>query len=179
MRSVTLATEGNGSCLSYCSRARSVWSALPNGCPGLSRRHAGTSLLQSVLMECVMRRMIIGVAAIMLMIASADAQNPSPDELAARNVQRRAVEAMIWAMPAVNADLMLQAMLGSTKAKVNEIVYWSRPVNWKNQTLTPNPDAIYLMSFWNVKEGPIVIEIPPAQDGSIAGNIVTAWQMPL
>jgi hypothetical protein len=115
----------------------------------------------------------------MLMIASADAKNPSPDELAARNVQRRAVEAMIWAMPAVNADLMLQAMLGSTKAKVNEIVYWSRPVNWKNQTLTPNPDAIYLMSFWNVKEGPIVIEIPPAQDGSIAGNIVTAWQMPL
>jgi hypothetical protein len=89
------------------------------------------------------------------------------------------VEAMIWAMPAVNADLMLQAMLSSTKAKVNEIVYWSRPVNWKNQTLTPNPDSIYFMSFWNVKDGPLVIEIPPAQGGAIAGNIVTAWQMPL
>jgi hypothetical protein len=30
-----------------------------------------------------------------------------------------------------------------------------------------------------VKDGPIVIEVPPAQGGSIAGNIVTAWQMPL
>ena len=126
-----------------------------------------------------MRRAIIGAISALLMTATAQAQSLSPDELAARNVQRRAVEAMIWAMPAVNTDLMLQTMLASTKAKVNEIVYWSKPVNWKNQTLTPNPDAIYLMSFWNVKDGPIVIEIPPAQGGSIAGNIVTAWQMPL
>jgi hypothetical protein len=129
-------------------------------------------------MEAIMRRTIVGAIAVMLMTASAYAQS-SPDDLNARNIQRRAVEAMIWAMPAVNTDLMLQAMLASTTAKVNEIVYWSKPVNWKNQTLTPNPDAIYLMSFWNVKDGPIVIEIPPAQGGSIAGNIVTAWQMPL
>ncbi|WP_249142957.1 DUF1254 domain-containing protein [Bradyrhizobium liaoningense] len=126
-----------------------------------------------------MRRAIAGVIAALSMTASAYAQSLSPDDIAARNIQRRAVEAMIWGMPAVNADLMLQTMLKTTKAKVNEIVYWSRPVNWKNQTLTPNPDAIYLMSFWNVKDGPVVIEIPPAQGGSIAGNIVTAWQMPL
>ncbi|OKO74561.1 DUF1254 domain-containing protein [Bradyrhizobium sp. AS23.2] len=125
-----------------------------------------------------MRRAIATIVAL-LMTASAQAQGPSPDDLAARNIQRRAVEAMIWAMPAVNTDLMLQAMLGSTKAKVNEIVYWSKPANWKNQTLTPNPDSIYFMSFWNVKDGPMVLEIPPAQGGSIAGNIVTAWQMPL
>ena len=94
-------------------------------------------------------------------------------------IARRAVEAVIWGMPAVNADLMLQTMLKATPARVNEIVYWSKPANWKNQTLTPNPDAIYFMSFWNVKEGPIVIEVPPAVGGSIAGNIVDAWQMPL
>ncbi|WP_234682798.1 DUF1254 domain-containing protein [Bradyrhizobium monzae] len=126
-----------------------------------------------------MKQIIAGVVALMLTAANAEAQNPSPDEIAARNIQRRAVEAMIWAMPAVNTDLMLQAMLTSAKAKVNEIVFWSKPVNWKNQTLTPNPDSIYFMSFWNVKDGPIVLEIPPAQDGAIAGNIVTAWQMPL
>jgi hypothetical protein len=130
-------------------------------------------------MEVVMRRAIAGVAVLALMTTGVQAQTTSPDDLAARNIQRRAVEAMIWAMPAVNADLMLQTMLGSTKAKVNEIVYWSKPVNWKNQTLTPNPDSIYFMSFWNVKDGPIVLEIPPAQGGAIAGNIVTAWQMPL
>ncbi|WP_415025538.1 DUF1254 domain-containing protein [Bradyrhizobium sp.] len=125
-----------------------------------------------------MKRGVFGALALMLWIASAEAQ-ATPDDLAARDLHRRAVEAMIWAMPAVNTDLMLQAMLATTKAGVNEVVYWSKPVNWKNQTLTPNPDSIYFMSFWNVKDGPIVIDIPPAQGGSIAGNIVTAWQMPL
>ena len=105
-----------------------------------------------------MRRAIIGAIAALLMTVTAHAQSFSPDELAARNIQRRAVEAMIWAMPAVNTDLMLQTMLEDDQGEANEIVYWSKPVNWKNQTLTPNPDAIYLMSFWNVKDGPIVIE---------------------
>ncbi|MEN7528144.1 MULTISPECIES: DUF1254 domain-containing protein [unclassified Cupriavidus] len=95
-------------------------------------------------------------------------------------VQRRAVEAVIWGMPAVNTELMVQAMLRSTSAKENEIVYWSEPVNWKNQTLTPNPDSIYFMSFVNTKvSGPLVIDIPPAEGGSLAANIVTTWQMPL
>jgi hypothetical protein len=122
---------------------------------------------------------MLAALAVMLSVPAAPAQSQSTDDLAGRNVERRAVEAVIWAMPAVNTDLMLQAMLKSTNAKVNEVVYWSKPVNWKNQTLTPNPDSIYFMSFWNVKDGPIVIDIPPAQGGSIAANIVTAWQMPL
>jgi hypothetical protein len=126
-----------------------------------------------------MKKIINGTLALLLMIVSASAQTLSGNDLEHRSIERRAVEAMIWAMPAVNTDLMLQAMLSSTNAKVNEIVYWSKPANWKNQTLTPNPDSIYFMSFWNVKDGPLVIEIPPAQGGSIAGNIVTAWQMPL
>lgn len=109
----------------------------------------------------------------------AHAQTAPADDLARRGVERRAVEAMIWAMPAVNTDLMLQEAIAKTKAKPNDIVFWSQPVNWKNQTLTPNPDSIYFMSFWNVKDGPVVIEVPPAKGGSIAGNIVTIWQMPL
>lgn len=107
------------------------------------------------------------------------AHDPAADDLQRSRVASRAVEAVIWGMPAVNTDLMLQEMLSETKAKENQIVFWSKPVNWKNQTLTPNPDSIYFMSFWNVKDGPVVVEIPPATGGSIAGNIVTAWQMPL
>lgn len=101
------------------------------------------------------------------------------DDLARRSIQRRAVEAVIWGMPAVNADLMIQAMLATSAAKPNDVIFWSRPVNDRNQTLTPNPDSIYFMSFWNVKDGPVVIDIPPADGGSIAGNIVDTWQMPL
>jgi hypothetical protein len=111
----------------------------------------------------------------------AQAQNPSADELARRNIERRAVEAVIWGMPAVNTDLMLQEMLTKTAGKVNQIVYWGRPLDWRNQTLTPNPDAIYLMAFFNTKDaGPIVIDVPPGDaSGSLNGNIVTVWQTAL
>lgn len=124
-----------------------------------------------------MTRLLLTV--LMLCALATNTEAASSNDLARRAIERRAVEAVIWGMPAVNADLMLQEMLRKTTAKVNEIVYWSRPANWKNQTLTPNPDSIYFMSFWNVKEGAIVVEIPAADGGSIAGNIVNAWQMPL
>ncbi len=126
-----------------------------------------------------MRRLPFLLAAAAISLAPAHVWALTAQELRDRSVERRAVEAVIWGMPAVNADLMLQEMLSKTKAKVNEVVYWSRPVNWQNQTLTPNPDSIYLMSFWNVKDGPLVIDVPPAEGGSFAGNIVNAWQMPL
>ena len=104
----------------------------------------------------------------------------SSDDLARRIIERRAVEAVIWGMPAVNTDLMLQEMLTKTGGRVNQIVYWSRPLDWRNQTLTPNPDSIYFMAFFDTKEaGPIVLEIPPADGGSFAGNIVTFWQASL
>lgn len=96
-------------------------------------------------------------------------------------VHRRAIEAVNRGMSAVNTDLMLQEMLNKTSGKVNQVVYWSRPLDWRNQTLTPNPDAIYLQAFFNTRVfGPIVLEIPAAgDDGSINGNIVDVWQVPL
>ena len=77
-------------------------------------------------------------------------------------------------MPAVNFDRMYQAMVRDAKAGEgsNKIVYWPRPSTWKNQTLTPNPDTIYLMLFFNTKDvGPVVLEIPPADSGSITGSV--------
>ena len=92
------------------------------------------------------------------------AENFSAEDLNRRAIERRAVEAVIWGMPAVNAELMFQAM-NDAKANFNQVVYWSRPVNWKDQTLTPNPDTIYLIRSYNTKDvGPMVLEIPPASD---------------
>jgi hypothetical protein len=109
------------------------------------------------------------------------AQTWTPEQLTQRTIERRAIEAMNWGMSAVNTDLMLQEMLNKTSGKVNQIVFWSRPLDWRNQTLTPNPDAIYLMMFFNTKDaGPVVLEIPPAgSDGSLNGNIVDFWQVAL
>src|SRR6476646_3326706 len=103
------------------------------------------------------------------------AQDYSAEELARRTLKRRAVEAVIWGMPAVNFDLMHQAFVG-VKGGPNQIAYWSRPLDWKNQTLTPNPDTIYFMPFYNTKDGPVVLEIPPSDEGSITGSIDDGWQ---
>jgi hypothetical protein len=114
------------------------------------------------------------------MVVESRVDRLSASELAERTVHRRAVEAVVWGMPAVNTDLMYQAMVREVKGDWNQIVYWSRLLDWKNQTLTPNPDAIYLMPFFNTAEaGPVVLEIPPADEGSITGSIMDCWQTPL
>ena len=101
----------------------------------------------------------------------------SATDVANSVVHSRAVQAVIWGMPAVNYDRMYQAMVSQTHGDFNQIVYWSKLPSWKNQTLTPNPDAIYVMPFFNTKDvGPVVLEIPPADGGVIVGSIDDAWQ---
>jgi len=103
----------------------------------------------------------------------------SAEDLMRRLTERRAFEAVIWGMPAVNFDLLYRAMV-SAKGGWNQIVYWSRLPDWKNQTLTPNPDVIYVFPFFDTKDvGPMVMEIPPAEGGSITGSIDDAWQSAL
>ena len=129
----------------------------------------------------VMQRITALAVAVTLVSTAAVGQNFSPEDLARRTIERRAIEAANWGMAAVNTDLMLQEMLSKTAGKVNEVLYWSRPLDWHNQTLTPNPDAIYLMAFFNTRDaGPIVLDIPPAgAEGSLNANIVDIWQVPL
>jgi hypothetical protein len=131
-----------------------------------------------------MRRFLIA-SALMCVAVQAHAQgylrNYSRDELDRRTIERRATEAVIWGIPAVNYDLMLREMFNKTEGKVNQVLYWGQPIDWHNQTLMPNPDSIHFMVFFNTMYGgPVVIEIPAASDaGSIAGNIVNVWQTPL
>jgi len=107
---------------------------------------------------------------------AAPPQGFSAPELQRRSVERRAVEAVLWGMPAVNYERMLQAAAANGGA-LNQVVYWSRPVNAKNQTLTPNPDTIYLNPFYDTSKGPVVVEIPPADaDHVIVGTFDASWQ---
>jgi hypothetical protein len=66
---------------------------------------------------------ILRALALMCGAASVQAQGFSADDLARRTIERRAVEAVIWGMPAVNYDLMLQEMRTKTAGKVNQVIY--------------------------------------------------------
>src|SRR6476620_10389307 len=91
----------------------------------------------------------------------------TPAELDERMLHRRAIEAVIWGMPAVNYDRMYQAAVREANGDFNQIIYWSRLPDWKIQTLTTNPDSIYLSPFINTKDiGPVVLY----RDGWIAGT---------
>jgi hypothetical protein len=129
----------------------------------------------------MLMKFVLAAGVLLASVATcAVAQTFSADELTRRATERRAVEAVIWGMPAVNYDLMRQEMLSKTPGKVGQVIYWGRPLDWRNQTLTPNPDALYFMVFVNTKDGPVVLDLPPGDaNGSFNGNIVTVWQMPL
>jgi hypothetical protein len=124
--------------------------------------------------------LLLPPAAALAVRRQAAAQVPPPQaDVARRAVARRAVEAVIWGMPAVNFELLFQAARGAGM-EANQVIYWSRPLTWKNQTLTPNPDTIYVMPFYDTKDvGPVVLEIPPAGEGSITGSIDDGWQTAL
>src|SRR5262245_43748536 len=83
------------------------------------------------------------------------AESFSAEDMNRRAIERRAVEAVIWGMPAVNFERRLQAAIQNGGA-ANQVIYWSRPVNSKNQTLTPNPDTIYFNPFYDTTNGPMV-----------------------
>ncbi len=84
-----------------------------------------------------MVRTILAALALVFTAPLAQAQDLTPEELHDCAIHRRAVEAVTWGMPAVDFDRMLQAAIAN-----GAVIYWSRPVNWQNQTLTPNPDTI-------------------------------------
>ncbi|WP_274627476.1 DUF1254 domain-containing protein [Arvimicrobium flavum] len=128
-----------------------------------------------------MIRMALAFAVALMSAGTALAQDArSADELSQRFVHSRAAEAVIWGMPAVNMLLMYDQML-KAGGKPGEIIYWGKPLDWRNQTLTPNPDTLYFMGFYDTKaDGAMVVEIPPAgDDGSLNGNFVTLWQTSL
>ena len=82
-------------------------------------------------------------------------------------------------MPIVSVYAMRQAFFRDAKANYNDIVFWSKPSDWKNQTTTPNASALYVYFNFNTKEGPVVVEIPAVVRAGLFGTLLDAWQVPL
>ena len=92
--------------------------------------------------------------------ATACMKKPNPEEAMARH--QDAVDAAIWGTPIVSFDAMRQAFFRDAQAQYNDILYLSRPADWKLQITTPNASTHYVFFHFNLKDGPVVLEIPPA-----------------
>lgn len=93
--------------------------------------------------------------------------------------QQLAAEAAVWGMPIVSVDAMREAFFRDAGAAYNDIVFWSRPADWKNQTTTPNSSSLYVYFNFNLKDGPVALDLPAAEGAGIFGSVLDAWQVPL
>jgi len=96
-----------------------------------------------------------------------------------RMLYHRSIDAAVWAMPLMNFKFYRDA-LADAGVGPNDIGYFTKLQNWKFQTATPNNTTPYILTYWNMEDGPIVIEMPPSTtDVGIFGTVMDAWQRPI
>jgi hypothetical protein len=83
-------------------------------------------------------------------------------------------------MPLMNFKAMRDGHKRDAGIGYNVVAYNSKVQDWRLQITTPNNTTPYVMAFWNVEDGPVVIEIPATAEGvGLFGVIMDSWQRPL
>ena len=86
---------------------------------------------------------------------------------------QRAVQAYLWALPAVNVFAMKESSERAFGKGYNVLPVFKKRLNAKTQVTTPNSDVIYAMGYLDLKaDGPLVIEVPP----KLQGILDSFWQ---
>jgi len=128
----------------------------------------------------MMKSRSIIIITITLLLVNCTSQSKAQEQnLHDEMTEYRSVEALVWAMPLLNFK---QFRDGHKELGVNynDVAYHSKIQDWKFQTATPNNTTPYVNFFWNIQDGPIVVEIPPSSDGvGIFGTLMDAWQRPI
>src|SRR5210317_2283721 len=125
----------------------------------------------------------VRIAALLLLVFSysayAEKFDPSDASVDERMVYHRAIDAAVWAMPLMNFKFYRDALMNAGVGP-NDVGYFSKLQDWRFQTATPNNTTPYIMNYWTIEDGPVVVEIPPAMEGvAVFCTIMDAWQRPL
>ena len=120
---------------------------------------------------------LFSAALILLTIAFTPAFAQQPNE---KMLHRRAVEAAIWGMPAVSMRSAINATRRDIGGDWNDVVYFSKPMVSRHGFLTANNQVPYVISSINTKDGPMVVDVPPASEKTkYFGSFIDAWQLPI
>jgi len=93
---------------------------------------------------------------------------------------QRACQAAIWAMPAVSTWDIANATIQDLGGKVGDVVSLSKPMTSLHGFLTANDVTPYAIASLTTKDGPLVVEVPPAgEKASFFGTFVDAWMRPV
>ena len=93
---------------------------------------------------------------------------------------QRAAQAAIWGMPAVGIWDIVVGTRRDLAGDIGDIVYFSQPMASRHGFLTANDVTPYVVASLSTRDGPIVVEVPPAADkASYFGTFVDAWDVPI
>ncbi|QEG34284.1 DUF1254 domain-containing protein [Bythopirellula goksoeyrii] len=88
---------------------------------------------------------------------------------------QRAFEAVLWSVPMVN-KLGLRRGTLAIGGGDNVVLAWSAGATPKFEALTPNNVSPYVLAMTDLRKGPVVLEIPAANDKAIMfGQIADHW----
>jgi hypothetical protein len=92
---------------------------------------------------------------------------------------QRGIEVVTWGIPAVSM-LRFRDAYFNLGGGYNTVYYLSKPPTAKQEALTANNQTPYAVVIMNTKDGPVVLNIPPASDKTaIFGSAVDIWQVPV
>lgn len=102
---------------------------------------------------------------------SAEEARQSSDRL----YMTHAVESYLWGVPALGLAAMIDGAR-SIGVKPNQMFIFDQTVRPNQHLLTPNADIIYGFAYYDLRNGPVRINLPA---GSYVGSALDAWQRPL
>ena len=121
---------------------------------------------------------VLFIASLLGLAGTSRAQ--ADEELLHQMLVQRSCEAAIWAMPAVGMIDFEKATKRDLGGDVNDVIYVSKPFVSRHGFLTANDVTPYAWASMSTEKGPLVIEVPPANDKvGYFGTIVDAWDVPL
>ena len=108
------------------------------------------------------------------------AQDSKLSETEARLIYSRAFEAILWASPTLAVYCQAEAGTRDLGAGHLDIVYMGKTPDYRWGGVTTNNQAPAFMSYFSLKDGPVVVEIPGAKpEAKVFGSIHDSWGIPL
>jgi hypothetical protein len=105
---------------------------------------------------------------------------PSVPDLDLQVATQRAFEAVLWAMPAVACMGLCRGIRTQPGMADNIITAYSRTLLPHAEVITGNTVTPYIAATTDLRNGPVVIEVPARSDkASLYGQVMDAWQLTL
>ncbi len=122
----------------------------------------------------------ITITLIWLLAAASFSDAHQLPEREEQRIYSRAYEAILWASPALAIIAMDESAERDLGAGNTDIVYSAKPMDHRWELITYNNQSPYWNAAFSVKDGPIVVEIPPARpEAKFFGSIHDIWFIPL